>query len=74
MAWLAENLNIKPQEVMAFGDSENDETMLKWAKNSYALANGNERAIKAAKFKTERTNNEGGVGFTILENLTNIEK
>ena len=62
LAWLSDKLGIKAEEVMAFGDSGNDVTMLKWAGESYALVNGNEKA--------KSDNNAGGVGEIIFENLT----
>lgn len=74
LAWLADQLKILPKEVMAFGDSANDVTMLSWAENSYAVANANEKAKEAARSVTNKDNNEGGVGITILENLTNMGK
>lgn len=70
LAWLSDKLGIKAEEVMAFGDSGNDVTMLKWAGESYALVNGNEKAKSAAKHITKSDNNAGGVGEIIFENLT----
>lgn len=63
---LCDRLGIDASEVMAFGDSANDVTMLKFAGMSYAMKNGNAAAKAAAKNITEKTNEEGGVGNTIL--------
>ena len=70
LAWLCNRLNIDLENVLAFGDSGNDVTMLKWAGESYALVNGNEKAKSAAKHITKSDNNAGGVGEIIFENLT----
>lgn len=74
LKWLCERLNILPENVMAFGDSGNDATMLKAAGYSYALSSGNELAKEAARFVTKYGNNEGGVGETIKEYLTKYGK
>lgn len=71
---LCDRLGIGKENVMVFGDSANDATMLQWAGISYAMKNGNEAAKSAAKHITERTNAEGGVGDTILNYLTNNKK
>lgn len=70
---LCEKLGIDKENVMAFGDSANDATMLQWAGMSYAMKNGNETAKKAAKYVTEKTNEEGGVGDIILACLQSNE-
>ena len=69
LAWLAEKLDIRSEEVMAFGDSANDVTMLQFAGHSYAMISGNQKAKDAAKYVTKLSNNEGGVGDTVKEVL-----
>ncbi|MPM23903.1 5-amino-6-(5-phospho-D-ribitylamino)uracil phosphatase YbjI [bioreactor metagenome] len=64
---LAEHLDIQPEEVVAFGDGGNDLEMLAFAGYSYAMANGQEKIKKTAKFKA-RSNDEEGV-LEVLENL-----
>lgn len=44
LAVLAEGLGVAPDEVMAFGDGENDVSMLTFAGAGYAMANGCEAA------------------------------
>ena len=66
LKWLCERLNVDLDNVMAFGDSGNDATMLKAAGYSYALSSGNDLAKAAAKFVTKHGNGEGGVGETII--------
>lgn len=67
LKWLTEKLSFEAENVMAFGDSANDVTMLKFAGYSYAMASGNQKAKDAAKYVTKLGNNEGGVGDTIKE-------
>jgi Cof subfamily protein (haloacid dehalogenase superfamily) len=65
LAWIANKLDIKREEVMAFGDSMNDEGMLRWAGVSVAMKNGNEQIRQLAHIVTEKTNNDDGVASTI---------
>lgn len=74
LKWLCDELKIDMENVMALGDSGNDVTMLQEAGESYAMISGNELAKKAAKHITKLSNNDGGVGETIKEYLTNTEK
>ena len=69
MKWLCDSLGVSQKNVMAFGDSGNDITMLKTAGCSYAMSSGSELAKEAAKFVTKHGNNEGGVGEIIIEYL-----
>ncbi len=69
LKWLAEYLKTGIENVMAFGDSGNDITMLECAGYSYAMKNGSDKAKKAAKFVTGSDNSEGGVGETIKKNI-----
>lgn len=61
---IADGLNIKMSEVMAFGDSLNDVPMLKVAGISFAVENGSLDAKKAA-MKVCESNNDDGVAKTI---------
>ena len=49
---LAKSLNIPMDEVMVFGDSDNDLSMLKAAGVSVAMGNANERVRASARFET----------------------
>lgn len=64
LMWLAEYLHIDPKATMAFGDGENDLTMLKMAGVGIAMGNGLEAAKQAAD-KITLTNDEDGVAETI---------
>lgn len=58
------NLKISSDEVMAFGDADNDLEMLEWAKWSFAMGNANEKVKKTAHFITE-ANTENGVAKAV---------
>jgi Cof subfamily protein (haloacid dehalogenase superfamily) len=49
LAKVAREYGIRQEEVLAFGDGENDVAMLTWAGTGVAMAHGNQAAIRAAK-------------------------
>ena len=61
---LAEYLGISREETMAFGDGENDLSMIKAAGMGVAMKNGEESVKTAADYVTV-TNNEAGVAAAI---------
>ena len=69
-AWGLEELlkrwNLKPEQIMAFGDSENDIEMLELAGISYAMENA-EEAVKRVASKVAPANSQAGV-YKVLEN------
>ena len=64
---LCKQLNIKSSEVIAFGDSSNDISMLKFAKYSFAMGNAIDE-VKQIAFMTVPTNDEDGIAVG-LKNL-----
>lgn len=64
LAALSAKLGLKPDQVMAFGDADNDLEMLSWAGWSFAMENGTKEAKKAAKRPT-LSNDAGGVGAAV---------
>ena len=60
-------LGISPDETLVFGDYLNDLEMMREATYSYAMKNAHPEVIKAARFVTERDNNDHGVVATIRE-------
>ncbi|WP_455161074.1 Cof-type HAD-IIB family hydrolase [Streptococcus timonensis] len=68
-AWALQELlkrwDIKPEEIMAFGDSENDVEMLELAGIAYAMENADEKA-KAVATDIAPANSQGGV-YQVLE-------
>ena len=69
-AWGLEELlkrwDLKPEQIMAFGDSENDIEMLELAGISYAMENA-EKAVKRVATKVAPANSQAGV-YKVLEN------
>lgn len=61
---LAESLGLGSENIMCFGDGENDCSMLSLADYSFAMANGSDYAKSTAKFITD-TNDNGGVAQAI---------
>lgn len=64
LAALAGRLGLDRDQVMAFGDADNDLEMLSWAGWSFAMGNGVPAAKEAARFVTG-ANYEGGVGMAV---------
>ncbi|TPX59045.1 hypothetical protein PhCBS80983_g02690 [Powellomyces hirtus] len=56
--------NITADNVLAFGDGENDSSMLRMAKYGVAMANGMQIAKDSATYRTT-SNDEGGVGAAL---------
>ena len=56
---LADALGIGKENIMCFGDGENDCSMLMYADYSFAMANGNDLAKSTAKFVTDTNDNFG---------------
>lgn len=61
--------DIQPNEVMTFGDNDNDLSMLTHTDYGYAMANAATNIRAAAPFTTQWTNDEDGVLRTIDEVL-----
>lgn len=56
-----EILGIPQARVMAFGDSMNDESMIRYAGQSVAMCNSRSEILKLARHITEKTNDDDGV-------------
>ncbi len=61
LVWIANELNIPIENVMSFGDSMNDESMMKLTGKSVAMINGLDCIKEMAVFNTEYSNDEDGV-------------
>ena len=46
--WLLDNFGISPEEAMAFGDADNDSSMLEAVKYGIAMGNATENCKKSA--------------------------
>ena len=64
LARLAELLDLSREEVMAFGDGQNDAPMLAWAGEGWAMANACPQALAAADYVAP-SNAEDGVAQVI---------
>lgn len=59
--WLAEHIGLDPKTTMGFGDSMNDESMIKLCGYGVAMKNGLDYIKQIADFTTEKTNCESGI-------------
>ncbi len=64
LAALCERLGLTPEQVMAFGDADNDLEMLAYAHWSFAMENATAEAKAAARYITG-PNHAGGVGMAV---------
>lgn len=60
--WLSNQLGFGLENTMGFGDSMNDETLIRMAGYGVAMTNGLDEIKKIAKFVTDLDNNHDGVG------------
>lgn len=59
--WLADYLGIPHEQILCFGDSMNDESMIRSCNHSVAMCNGLEYIKDIAKYVTEKSNNDDGI-------------
>lgn len=74
ISMLKKDLGIKHDEIMIFGDFPNDLEMMSMGAYSYAMKNAHPQILAAAKFVTEKDNNENGVVETIKTVLLQSSK
>ena len=65
LAKIAKAINVSAEEVLAIGDSMNDEAMIRWAGIGVAMANADERIKSIANFVTDNNNDDDGVAEVI---------
>jgi len=68
---LTESMKVSKDEIIAFGDQDNDVSMLEYAGFSVAMANASAKAKAAADYITT-SNDEDGVAFGLHEHILNI--
>lgn len=61
LAFLSDMLGIDRSETMAFGDSMNDESMIRMSGHGVAMSNGLTAIRDAAAYVTRKTNDEDGI-------------
>lgn len=59
IAATAAHYGIEREEIMVFGDGDNDQRMLRWAGVGVAMGNGSEKARAAADYITTHTGQDG---------------
>lgn len=59
IAAAADHYGIKREEIMVFGDGDNDQRMLRWAGVGVAMGNGSEKAKAAADYISTPTGKDG---------------
>ena len=62
LTWLAAHAGVAQEQTMGFGDSMNDESMIRMAGYGVAMSNGLPYIQEAAAFVTEQDNDHSGVG------------
>lgn len=72
LAFLAQSLGLRREQVMAMGDAENDLSMLEYAYHSVAMANGTEKIKSVCRYQT-MSNDECGVAKMIDRVLEAME-
>ena len=70
LEYLANKLNIKPEEMCAFGDGGNDLEMLRYVGHSVAMENGSPIVLETAKYQTINNNQQGVIAH--LEEIFGI--
>ncbi len=63
---LSNYYNIPKENIIYFGDNYNDLKAIEYVKNGVAMVSGKKRVIDNAKYVTNFSNNEGGVGDFLL--------
>lgn len=69
VTWLAEHIGIPVNTTMGFGDSWNDESMIRMCGYGVCMKNGVEGIKKIADFVTDYDNDHDGVGEFIIKNV-----
>lgn len=67
LQWLCSRLAIPMEEAMSFGDSMNDESMIRLAGLSVAMVNGLDCIKDMARYVTESTNNQDGLARFVAD-------
>lgn len=70
LEWVANEWNIKQEQIMALGDGENDFEMIKWAGMGIAMKNADSMLFPVAKDVTDH-HKKDGVAKAIEKHITN---
>ena len=69
LTYIAETLNVRPSEIMGFGDGLNDLEMLEYVGQPFAMTNSDEELFQHDFARSVTDNDNDGVLKTILEKL-----
>lgn len=69
VTWLANHIGVPVEKTMGFGDSMNDESMIRMCGYGVCMKNGLQQIKEIADFVTDKTNDENGVGDFLLKNV-----
>ncbi len=67
-------LNIRPEECIAFGDAENDISMLQYAGIGVAMKNAQEAVLQAADVISEKDNNHDGIAHVLMNYIPELKE
>ena len=73
LAWIGEEMGIRPEEILAIGDSENDLAMIQMAGVGIAMANA-EDCVQAAADDVTASNEEDGVAKALHKYILDSEE
>lgn len=68
LAHMVSELGLKPEQVVAFGNSQNDISMLKYAGTAVAVANADDN-VKAVAHEICPSNEDDGVAHWLEEHI-----
>lgn len=69
LEFLCKKLGIKREQTMAFGDSMNDESLLRYTYHSVAMCNGLPEIQKIARYTTNFSNDQDGIADFLEKNV-----
>lgn len=69
VTWLAKHIGIPVETTMGFGDSMNDESMIRMCGHGVAMCNGLDEIKAIADYITEKDNNNSGIGDFLQKNV-----
>jgi len=69
VSWLANELNIPMQKTMGFGDSMNDESLIRMTGHGVAMCNGLDAIKSIAPYVTTFDNNHDGIGHFLYDRV-----
>lgn len=69
VTWLAQHIGIPVETTMGFGDSMNDESMIRMCGHGVAMCNGLDAIKQIADYVTKKSNDENGIAQFLREKV-----